>query len=638
MELIHLPVRLTEAPAMRLPRVRFTVQWMAVAVAAVAVALVAVQMLRSPPPPDARDWYAMGQVAFNAGKLPEARERFRRALELDPGAHQVYQGLAAVAGRSGDEQGEYDLTTRAIDVVQRDQPPGAGSYLARYYKGRAAAAVRRAGRLMGSSGRAPDPRVGRWYAAALRDVTAARGYAGEDDPRLCFAIEYVAASAALGLGDVADRGGDASGARAHYNEAERFLNVARPSGPERDLLVRLLAEVQSRSTSPAVVSHSRPVAVARLQAAPDVVLPPAGNPPAQPRDAVPPELVVQRFKIATGGDALLLPVRVGGKDHLFMLDTGCARTTFDRSLLLDKPRGAGRALALNGEIFEVAVYEPPDGSVGGLPLGVPEVAGMDLTASREVWGQPIEGILGMDFLGRHVLRLDFDRGELLFLRAAPEGAGVAVPIDWRPGDLPMVRARFGGMGESLFAIDTGFTGRDSGALRTFGVRDLMVNGDLSELGSVRTETAGGGYAARVFRGSRLTLGGFVVEGPIFKESPLFTLLGLGFWSRFTMTFDFPGRTAYLAEGRGYARPDLWNASGVRLRLRAGTVVVGSVDEGSPGARAALRAGDEVIELGDLRAGKAGLFALKGELCKRVRLPCVVRRGGEEHRVTVDLAE
>jgi hypothetical protein len=93
--------------------------------------------------------------------------------------------------------------------------------------------------------------VRRWYAAALRDAAAARHYAGAGDPGLGFAIEYVAAHAALGLGDMADRDGVTAGARTHYERAEQLLLAARPSGPERDLHARLLAEIRSRSRSPA---------------------------------------------------------------------------------------------------------------------------------------------------------------------------------------------------------------------------------------------------------------------------------------------------------------------------------------------------------------------------------------------------
>jgi hypothetical protein len=95
---------------------------------------------------------------------------------------------------------------------------------------------------------------------------------------------------------------------------------------------------------------------------------------------IPPELVVQRFRVATGGDALLVPVRVGGKDRLFLVDTGCPLTVFDASLPLGRLRGFEEQLATVGGIDKVkaAVYDAPDATVGGLPLRVPHVAGEDL--------------------------------------------------------------------------------------------------------------------------------------------------------------------------------------------------------------------------------------------------------------------
>ena len=119
---------------------------------------------------------------------------------------------------------------------------------------------------------------------------------------------------------------------------------------------------------------------------------------------------------------------------------------------------------------------------------------------------------------------------------------------------------------------------------------------------------------------------------------MLSVLGLGFWLRFTVTFDFPGRRAYLCKGARYGRPDLWNASGLRLKLETGGVTIDAVESESPGARAGVLAGDVLLELGGLRAEKATLFELKSALCKTGRLDFVVRRGGIEHRFTIDLTQ
>src|SRR5206468_2611403 len=59
--------------------------------------------------------------------------------------------------------------------------------------------------------------------------------------------------------------------------------------------------------------------------------------PGQTDTQVPNDSVVQRFPVAKNGDALLLPVTIQGKTHLFVLGIGNARSVFDSSLPLAKP-------------------------------------------------------------------------------------------------------------------------------------------------------------------------------------------------------------------------------------------------------------------------------------------------------------
>jgi hypothetical protein len=56
---------------------------------------------------------------------------------------------------------------------------------------------------------------------------------------------------------------------------------------------------------------------------------------------IPEELVEQRFAVPRNGNMLALPVRIGGKAHPFMVDTGLNLTTFDTSLGLGPPVSLG---------------------------------------------------------------------------------------------------------------------------------------------------------------------------------------------------------------------------------------------------------------------------------------------------------
>ena len=63
----------------------------------------------------------------------------------------------------------------------------------------------------------------------------------------------------------------------------------------------------------------------------------------EPGSDVPNNLILERFPISKRGDALVVPVRIEEKDHLFLLDTGSNMTVFDPSLPLGEPRGKVQA-------------------------------------------------------------------------------------------------------------------------------------------------------------------------------------------------------------------------------------------------------------------------------------------------------
>ena len=136
---------------------------------------------------------------------------------------------------------------------------------------------------------------------------------------------------------------------------------------------------------------------------------------------IPSSLVIDRFHVAKNGDCLLVPVRIAEKDHLFVVDTGAAMTAVDTSLPLGQPVGSVNAIGAQGNV-EVMVYNPPKATVGRLSLGPLEsVVGKDLSPLRQASGYPIEGVLGMDFLGKYVIYLDMNEGDLFALEVSTEG-------------------------------------------------------------------------------------------------------------------------------------------------------------------------------------------------------------------------
>ena len=75
----------------------------------------------------------------------------------------------------------------------------------------------------------------------------------------------------------------------------------------------------------------------------------------------------------------------------------------------------------------------------------------------------------------------------------------------------------------------------------------MKSGQFREIGKTLGWSLTGSNSHRLFQGGALNIGGFAVRAPIFHESYGVTpnRLGLAFWSRFVVTFDFPERKVYL---------------------------------------------------------------------------------------------
>ena len=281
----------------------------------------------------------------------------------------------------------------------------------------------------------------------------------------------------------------------------------------------------------------------------------------------------------------------------------------------------------------------PVASVGKLPFRVSDSVGaMDLQKLRDVVGEPLKGVLGMDFLGQHVVHVDFDKGELLFLKSAPTDTRDVVSIFWEPGESPEVVGFVVGAGPIRFMIDTGAGGGfDSGSLLTQEVRNLAAKGKMRKVGSTRIATASGNFQAPYFQGNLLALGGFAVEKPVFSESRKCNTLGLDFWSRFAVTFDFPGRRILLRKGDQYSRPNRWNLSGLHLVRDGDSVLIESVDEACAGRAAGAQKADVLLRLRELRAAEASLFELRSALCTPGQIECIVRRGSAEHRLTLNLS-
>jgi hypothetical protein len=345
------------------------------------------------------------------------------------------------------------------------------------------------------------------------------------------------------------------------------------------------------------------------------------------------ETILERFAVPKGGDALVVPVTVAGKERLFLVDTGCSESVFDISIDLGRPRERVAVNTPTGPA-EVQLYNAPRGTLGRLPLkGLGLVGREDLIKLRVAGGYRIEGILGMDFLGRHVLHVDFDKGELLFLKSVPEKCGAALPVRWEAGGIPEVSAKLQGRAE-CFQIDTGHISQCSGSLETGATRRLLRAEELHKIGTEQAHTFTGRSEKPICQSKSISVAGLAIEAPLFAEDALANRLGLTFWSRFAVTFDFPGRTVYLCEGKRFGQLDRLDQSGLHLVRREGIAIVEQLEGDAPAMKWGFREGDEIVKLGDLNANSTSLFDLRRMLRDGPEATCTVRRNGRVLELTL----
>lgn len=359
---------------------------------------------------------------------------------------------------------------------------------------------------------------------------------------------------------------------------------------------------------------------------------------AEPKPAGKDRLVLEQFDVARGGELLLLPVTLKGKKHLFLVDTGTTLNVYDTSLPLGELKAEGTAEGADGPVT-YSLFDPPDATVGYLSLSsLQPVCGTDLKQVREASGQDIYGILGMDFLRRHVVRIDFDAGKFAFLKQAGNDPGVAVPLTFSPTQAPLISAEVAGWGREEFLVDTGWGMENCGSLRRDLFRSLLDKKGLQVVGREHHLSANGVGQDRLGRAKGISAGGLNVPDPVFGEAGK-NLLGLGYLSRYTVTFDFPRQTMYLKKGKRFAAPDRWNKTGLYVMRVGGKLVVHAADEGTPAAASGLRKGDVVLSVAGKAVNKLALRELAALLYssgKEVRIK--VERGEKEIEATLRLGE
>lgn len=341
-----------------------------------------------------------------------------------------------------------------------------------------------------------------------------------------------------------------------------------------------------------------------------------------------------KFNVAGMGGVAIVPITLGKKQFPFLIHTGSSLTAYDSRLrgYLGKRVGESPVAMLPGEV-QVDRFEAPLAQLGviSVPPADRGVSCSDLQMWRDLIGTDVYGILGMDFLSRHIVRVDFDTNEITFYRHLPSDPGVRAGISLKHG-LPFATGELAEI-PFQFLVNTGFFQLHSLQVpeRVF---DLLIEGgQITSLADDKPAPS----SASMNEFGRLT--SFAFHGGhhrdlIVSQSAL-PIIGVGFLSRYVVTFDFPDRAMYLKKGRRFADPDLYDLSGMTV-VKRDRIIVMHVEKGSAAENAGVASGDVITRVNGIDAAHLELQQFRRILATPGRIEVDILRGASEASLTLSL--
>ena len=326
-----------------------------------------------------------------------------------------------------------------------------------------------------------------------------------------------------------------------------------------------------------------------------------------------PEILAQ-FDTVTH-NAVLLPVTIAGEEHLFIMDTGATITVFDKSLkkYLGKEKRY-MPIFSHDKAAKVKIYDIPESFVGQMKLNCEEVCCMDLTLFSLIYGKKIRGIVGMNFLKHHVIRLDYDQGKVFFFKSntnSKSELGQEFNLEFISGypyfKIPCIDITLFDDIKVKFKIDTGKNGSIS--LNRDDFKRLISKEQMNKTTSLYG-TISGLLESDSVRCKNFSIEPLGEQDVIIDSNPLHNLIGMRYLSRYLVTFDFPNSKVYLKKGKNFNKVDEDDMSGLHLLLISDNVVVHSIDPGSPSIEAGIQTDDIILKVNGKGANTYGMWKLR----------------------------
>jgi hypothetical protein len=349
---------------------------------------------------------------------------------------------------------------------------------------------------------------------------------------------------------------------------------------------------------------------------------------------------------------IFLPVQIGTQECMFLFDTGASFVVLDNKFedLMGEPLSLREAQARTGIKFASGRIATPNGEIElkmykSIPmrLGRLQIANRfpymlaDLQSLWPFSGVKFCGILGVSFLHQFRWEIDFKKGIVKGYIGAEPYMGrytARAPIFWSAGKLPQVAIDLQGR-EVAFDIDTGDNG--SGRVSSENLLYLKETGQVMKSHEQEVVTVSELSSSEEFRLKYLRFADVIYPNIILQESKQ-NALGLAFFKRHDVIFDFPFNMLYLQHHKDYEIEQERDKSGVRIVKIDGQLKVYSV-KSMPGAIVeGLKKDDIIISINGKK--ELSLFQARRLLRQKegTRLQAEVERDGKTIKANIVLGK
>lgn len=321
------------------------------------------------------------------------------------------------------------------------------------------------------------------------------------------------------------------------------------------------------------------------------------------------ELTKISFVQFTGGVIVFKALLDNFKDSLsFILDTGSGGISLDSTTVATlglQPSLPERIIRGVGGTKKVGFLKNRKLTINNLEVDSLNFHVVDYDVLSALYGEKIDGIAGFSILSRFILKIDYEKHEIIFCSNGtikyPKGGYLMHP---RISTLPFMTAKVKDQDSRqfnyLFDIGAGLT--------TLFSEDFMEDSVFLKNKRKRYlkqgEGLGGKVEIYVSIMKELKIGPYkfkTVPINIFDDSYNITsypvlggLIGNDIFRRFNCILNYSKRQIYITPNKFFRDPFDYAYSGLELYLIEGKALIGDIPKGSPADKAGLQAGDEVL--------------------------------------------